>query len=337
MKKPDPRVRRAEKLLAEVMRLLGEIRDGVPPPRQKRRRKQPRRYKLPAILAALREGAVLDASGSERDPRLPSKTVLAKYRKRNPAFDREAREILHQRWINAKRGCVRPIRGATSWAKKLPGRRYDWEAIAAKIEAGATIGPASPNRQGIPCHTLIMQRRRADPVFAARVARVLESRFGSGRRIRIDREATLELIRRGAVIKAWPPEPGMPRKDLINRERREDPAFNVAVLTAIREARRRRGNRLRLARLPRDAAWRAAIAAVPRSISPDLRDDLVAELSLMICSGETAVDGDLAAAWKACRTRLNRLRWRESSLDTPIAGTSDLRRIDLLAEDVEHV
>lgn len=84
----------------------------------------------------------------------------------------------------------------------MPGQKYDWNAIAAKIEVGATVGPYSPNRQGLPSHTLIMARRKADPVFAKRVTPVLAKRFGLGRRVRIDREAVLELIRCGADIKA---------------------------------------------------------------------------------------------------------------------------------------
>lgn len=80
MKRPDPRILRAEKLLTEIGRLLTEIREGVPAPRSAPRRR--RRYKLPSILAALREGASLDARGEARDPRLPSRGVLAKYKVR---------------------------------------------------------------------------------------------------------------------------------------------------------------------------------------------------------------------------------------------------------------
>jgi hypothetical protein len=181
-----------------------------------------------------------------------------------------------------------------------------------------------------------MKRRRADPIFAARVAAVLVGRFGHGRRVTFDREAVLELIRRGAVIKAWPPEPGMPSKQLLDRARREDASFKEAVREAIVEARRRRNNRNRLAKLSKNAAWTVASGAVPRALPPDLRDDVVSELSLMICSGEVAIEGDLVAAWKACRTRITRPRWKESSLDAPIPGTAALRRIDLLADDVDH-
>lgn len=129
----------------------------------------------------------------------------------------------------------------------------------------------------------------------------------------------------------------MPRKELIDRERREDPQFNDQVRAAIVEARRRRTNRHRLAKLSRNAAWTTAEGAVPRSIDPDLRGDVVGELSLAICTGEVGVGDDLQAAWKKFRTQLTRNRWKESSLDVVISGTENLRWIDLLSSDAEHV
>lgn len=141
MKRPDPRILRAEKLLTEIGRLLTEIREGVPAPRSAPKRR--RRYKLPSILAALREGASLDARGEARDSRLPSRGVLAKYRRTNRAFDREARALLKERGRAASRrtGRIIPNPGATVAAERMPGQKYDWNAIAAKIEAGATVGP----------------------------------------------------------------------------------------------------------------------------------------------------------------------------------------------------
>lgn len=314
MKRPDPRIVRAEKLLVELGRLLSEIREGVPAPRPPQKRR--RRYRLPSILAALREGASLDARGEARDPRLPSRGMLAKYRRTNTSFDRQARELLKERGRAASRrkGRIAPNPGAIVAAERMPGQRHDWHAIAAKIEAGATVGPYSPNRQGLPSHTLIMARRKADPVFARRVAAVLAKRFGQGRRIRIDQEAVLELVRRGAVIKASPPERGMPRKELIDRERREHPRFNEEIRKAITEARRRRTNRRRLAKLSKNAAWTIASGAVPRTLDRDLRDDVIGELSDPLAR---EIEGTLsggAAAWnqhRLCR-RLSPTRngWR---------------------------
>jgi len=181
-----------------------------------------------------------------------------------------------------------------------------------------------------------MARRKADPVFARRIAAVLAKRFGQGSRIRIDQDAVLELIRRGAIIKASPPERGMPRKDLIDRERREYPQFNQEIRKAIAEARRRRSNRRHLAKLSKNAAWTVANSAVPRTVDRDIRDDVVGELSLAICSGEVGVRDDLQVAWKKFRTELTRSRWKESSLDAVIAGTENLRRVDLLSADAER-
>jgi hypothetical protein len=179
-----------------------------------------------------------------------------------------------------------------------------------------------------------MARRKADPVFGARVARVLTVRFGSGKRRPIDREKVLARIREGAIIKAWPPEREMPRKDILDRFRREDRGFNAAVREAIVEARRRRSNRRKLSKLGRNAAWITAQKAVPASLQSDIRDDVVGELSLLLCSGEVAVDGDLTAAWRRCRTRLTGHRWKETSLDAPLNGTDGLRRVDLLDSEV---
>lgn len=160
MKRPDPRILRAEKLLTEIGRLLAEIRAGVPARRTQPKRR--RRYKLTSMLAALRRGASLDAIGDARDPRLPSRAVLARYRKSNRAFNREAQVLLKERGRASSRmkRRVAPNPGAAVPAQRMPGQTYDWNAIAAKIEAGATVGPYSPNRQGLPSHTLIMARRK---------------------------------------------------------------------------------------------------------------------------------------------------------------------------------
>jgi hypothetical protein len=336
MKRPDPRLLRAEKLLTEAVRLVAEIKAGVPAPR--RRRKRRRQFRAPAILQALREGASLDAAKGARDPRLPSKRTIAKYRKTDPAFNREASAILRERSREGgRRKRSAPNPGATTWAAHLPGPFHDWNAIAAKIEAGASVGPYTKNRQGLPCHTLIMKRRKADPVFAKRVAAALAGRFGEGRRGTtrhpFDREAVLERIRRGAVIKACPPEPGMPWKHRIDLQRKADPSFNEAVQAACLEARRRRVNRNALAKAGKDAAWRAANEAVPKTIDPDLRGDVVGDLALQLMEGIVALKDDLQRAWRACRTRLNRDRWKEVSLDAPISGTDGLRRIDLLVAE----
>lgn len=333
MKRPDPRLQKAERLLAKVVQLISEIRAGSPPPR--RQRKQRRRYRLPLILCALRDGAPLDVAAKDRDPRLPSRTILAKYRKSNPAFDKEASILLKERSRQSSRrkGRLTPTPGATEWARRLPGQRYDWNAIAMKIEAGATVGPSTLNRRDLPSHTLIMARRKADPIFGDQVARILHGRFGKGVRRLIDREDVLERVRRGAVIKSYPPEPGMPRKDQLDRERRENPQFNAAMIDAICEARRRKTNRRKLKKTGRNNALLLAEKAVPRSIDADLRGDIIGELSLLICEGQIAIDSDLAAAWKRCRTKLSASRWKEVSLNAPIGGTEHLTRLDLLSDE----
>lgn len=243
-KSPDPRIKKLERLLGQAMDLLANIRESAPAPVL--RRKPRRRYRRAPIIAALQEGARLSARAAERDPRLPSYPTLHALRQRDRAFDTEVRRALQER-PKARRA---PLSSGPA-SRHLPGAAHDWEWIAQLIEAGATVGPKTKNRQGLPSHTLIMARRKADPVFAARVNPIIGRR--RERSVVLDREAVLSGIRRGAVIKAYPPEAGMARKDLIDRERREDPAFDTAVREAIVEARRHRFQRLRERKPPRPA------------------------------------------------------------------------------------
>ena len=128
----------------------------------------------------------------------------------------------------------------------------------------------------------------------------------------------------------------MPRKELIDRERREVPQFNEEGRVAITEARRRRINRRRLAKLSRNAAWTIANDVVPRAIEHDLRGDVVGELSLAICSGEIGVGDDLKAAWKKFITQITRRRWKASSLDAAVTSMENLRYIDRRSTDAER-
>lgn len=331
MTSPDPRLANIERLLSQGHSLLAEIGQGVPALRRPPRKR--RRFSNEAILAALAEGHVANRSAADRDPRLPERKALNRRRKADPSFDAQVRELIAAR---VPTRAMSAVEGASDWGQRLPGTQYDWDEIAAKIEAGATVGPASPNRQGLPSHTLIMARRKADPVFAARVHKVLVGRFGRNTRKKYDHQAILERIRCGAVMKGYPPAPGMPPRTWIERERHEDPAFDKEVREAIKEARRRRLNRRRLATSSGTAAWVAAQSAVPRQIPDPTRADIVGELSLLICEGIVGVDGDLSAAWKRCRTKLNRDQWKEFSLNDTIPGTDGLTRIDMVSDETPH-
>lgn len=333
MRHDDPRLKEAERLLLKATALITEVRAGVAAPRKSKRRRK--RINTRAVLAALQEGALMTAKGDERDPRLPPVSTLAGYRKRNPRFDAQIKSITSQRCFEAcrRRRPNSPIIGIATESGRLPGKNYDWNAIAEKIEGGATIGPYSTNRRGLPSHTLIMARRKTDPEFAARVTEVLKGRTGGRVRNAVDKPSVLELIRNGAVIKAEPPQPGMPRKAILDGMRKADPAFNADMLEAISEARRRRFNRLALSKRNPETSWIVAEGAIPRLSDADLRRDIVGELNLQICEGIVGLGDDLAAAWKRCRTRLSAPRWIEVSLDAPIPGTDGLRRIDSIPSD----
>jgi hypothetical protein len=128
----------------------------------------------------------------------------------------------------------------------------------------------------------------------------------------------------------------MPTSKVLERMRRESPAFNSALADAMSEGRRRRSNIQALVKLGRTEVWSLAQSAVPRGIDASQREDIVSELIVMILSGEVGIAEDLSRSWQRCRTRLISPRWRESSLEAPLPGTDRLTRLDLLGHDVEH-
>jgi hypothetical protein len=67
-----------------------------------------------------------------------------------------------------------------------------------------------------------------------------------------------------------------------------------------------------------------------------IREEIVAELSLALVSGQVAIDADLTAAWKACRKRLQAPLWKEASLDAPAPGREGRSWLDLLDDKAEH-
>lgn len=211
--------------------------------------------------------------------------------------------------------------------------QLDRHAIAAEIEAGASIHSRGKYRGSLPSEYFIYRLAATFPDFAQRIAP-----FQTGRRPQWgeDRQPeVLELVRCGVSINARPRAEGMPREKVLTRWRK-DPAFAVELAAAKREGVRRRANRSKLSRAPPNAAWTYAQRAVPRTMDSDIRDDLVSELSLLILSGEVALTDDLGAAWKRCRTRLNRDKWKEVSLDAPLNGFEGASRVDMLADDTPH-
>ena len=394
MKRLDPRIAKLERLLAQAVRLLQEIKGSTAPPPRRRKRRQ--RYPLGPILDALREGALFNAS--PRDPRLPSAVVFRSYRKQSPKFDREAEAVLRDRghplkgrpWSPGRRrssqtcafdpnAVLAHVRGGAhvkacppdpgmpssyilgrerranpefdrdmsvaikegqrrrlALVRRKPPTHYDWNAVAAEIEAGASVSQKSKNRGSLPSEQAIYNRLKRDPLFNARIGPVLAARL-SPRRSDLDIAEVLERIRNGAPIWRRPPAPDMPSPQLLYKMRTRDAAFAREISEAMAEAKRRKTNQVELKAAGRDAAWKAAQRAVPTSIHPDERDDIVSELSLRLCSGEVAISGDMGAAWRRCRTTLNAHRWKETSLDAPIAGTDGLSRLDMLPADALHL
>jgi hypothetical protein len=79
-----------------------------------------------------------------------------------------------------------------------------------------------------------------------------------------------------------------------------------------------------------DPLWQEAAKAVPSGLEPDVRDDLISDMVVMMIEGEAT---DMKAAFRLARTRYNQMMgtFRERSLDAPIAGTEGLTMLDKLA------
>lgn len=294
-----------------------------------RRRKARTPIDQAATLAGIRRGAIVSAYPPEAG--MPPKRMIYRERREDPAFDAAVRAAM----LEARRARVKDrirIR-----IRALPGAGVDWDAVAREIEAGAFVSRRSNRRGSLPPAGLIELRLRTDPVFAARVRPILALRhpvrsvWGPAQY-----EDILERARTGTRLWRDPPEPGMPSGKVLERMRRQSRDFAEALSGAVAEARRRKANMSKLCKMGRDAAWKLAQAAVPKSLEPDARDDIVGELSLQLVAGIVAPDGDLSTAWKRCRTRLTSQRWKEVSLDAPLDGYQGASRIDFLTDDTPH-
>jgi hypothetical protein len=301
-------------------RVLASVRR--PWPLEKRRAKQRITFNHADVLARIREGARISASPPE--PGMPPQWAIQRDRRTDPAFDVGLRQAV--RFAQRKRPPPR-----VQVRSEYP--QYSREAAAAAIEAGASTGPKSKNRGALPPHHVIERWIAIDPAFAARVCPLLAARHAGLGPEDFDPEAVLEKVRSGVAIDERPPAAGMPSYKVFGRMRRRSLAFDKAAAAALAEGKRRRLNQHHLAKLGRDAIWRLAQAAVPRSMDADVRNDIVSELAVKLLSGEVGADDDLAAAWKRCRTKITGHRWKETSLDAPLNGLEGATRLDMLPAD----
>lgn len=89
-------------------------------------------------------------------------------------------------------------------------------------------------------------------------------------------------------------------------------------------------------RLRQHAIWREADAACPAGLDPNMRQDLISEMVLMVMEGRAA---DARSALKPAMARYNDVMgtYRERSLDAPV-GEPDGKTIgDMLSADVDHI
>lgn len=159
------------------------------------------------------------------------------------------------------------------------------------------------------------------------------------------RKATHKVV--ALVAAAFKPE--IPAKQIayINGDHNDARAENLVPRKALVRLRetvataddRREGNVIAIgseaSRLRRNVVWREANAACPAGLDPDLRQDLISDMVLMMLDGRAR---DARTAFKLARTAHNRMMGthRERSLDAPAGNTSDRLLIDTLSDAAER-
>lgn len=83
-----------------------------------------------------------------------------------------------------------------------------------------------------------------------------------------------------------------------------------------------------------DVVYRQIMAAIPRVWPRHVRDDIAGEMCLAVLEGKILVT-DIDKEVRKFMTVYNRVyeTYRTTSLDAPVAGTDNLRRIDTVSED----
>lgn len=157
-----------------------------------------------------------------------------------------------------------------------------------------------------------------------------------------------KALHKVAALVAAAFKPEIPAKQIayINGDQNDARAENLVprkALVWLREAvatadDRRAGNVIasgsEASRLRQYVVWREADAACPAGLDPDLRQDLISDMVVMMLNGRAR---DARTAFKLARTAHNRMMGthRERSLDAPV-GTSDLLLIDTLSDAAER-
>jgi hypothetical protein len=103
------------------------------------------------------------------------------------------------------------------------------------------------------------------------------------------------------------------------------------------ERKTQRRCRARKKRAKGNAIFQAANAAVPRTLPEHIRADVIAALALGVLERRFTIN-DLPAEAKREIAAHNRMfdRFKTVSLDAPMPGTDDMRRIDTIAADAMH-
>ena len=266
------------------------------------------------------------------DPAFRLRVMAQHARRHRSTYSREHREALIAAALNFV-ASGRP-------ASKLPG-------------APETISPAG-------LHRFVA----TSPEFAAAYDAALEA--GGGRRgaraiydRALDWEGALEAFGNGQSIELACDGTGRPTPAQWFHRQRHDAGFRARVAVErkrhrrdaelrrdLRDAERRRqreaeraeraipvGERFRAA-LSQNEIYAAVNAAVPLGLPSHVRDDVLGEMVLAVLEGELDLDAVPAKAREYLR-RYDRAseRWKLVSLDTPIAGTDDLRLVDMMSTE----
>lgn len=239
--------------------------------------------------------------------------------------------------------------------------RAAFDEIERRIIAGAAIlGILNSDRRRFPDYTSFKRFLRANPEFDARYRAAGRKRqagpnaLGQGpaySATELQRAATELLLSNDRAIYAKRIGSAGPHTATLMRARFRDPGLLVAVESAVVQRRSRLGivngrpkvdpSNVRLAApvraapasLSSDELWRRAISCLPSGLDADLKNDLAADLVVLMLEGRASPQ-DLAkhvpAVLAEHRKRFDISR-RHSELDAPIGGDSSLLLVDMIS------
>jgi hypothetical protein len=286
----------------------------------RREPQRPRGHRLDPASAGetwatfLRHLATMSASEAAKQPGMPSRVAFLKKRRRDPDFEARTAAVMAGRRLE------------TSGRKRIAPEA--WAALLARLPTMSVARIAALD--GMPSEAAVYKRRAADPRFRAQldavlsdVRRVRDQRIARGLRFAEQRQDPAFVARMLVAIAAWHmgrPTTGKPRRGKPRK------TADRSVL----------GERFTAALLKNDL-YAVVEAAVPASLSPQARADVISDLVLAVLEGELEI-GAIASAVKEYTKR----HWRmfgtfgTVSLDAKLGPDSRETIGDRLHADTPH-